>query len=312
MELFSKEIQEELSGLFEEVANEVGSQVGQRCIDKLNAQYSELWNPFETRVTSLFQELDKSIKINSKLHQEIIEEKDLLKGQLQELSLIAKKSIHQSLDSFEQELLGNLQQAVYNKMYETIEKQIEKIAKECSLLLEETTNKLEKFGSHTKETLAEVEETNQKTIKACSSNIESFIQNSTTEHKSYLEKSSQMIIDNNKQVTTDLSEQTKKSLKELSHQLFEFKNKSNETISTIKKDFDLFKKQGEETLENFFHHEQETKKSLEEHKQFIFENLQKINENQEQIQKQVQLCFHFAIGISVGLLIIILLLLLLF
>ncbi|NUM36354.1 MAG: hypothetical protein HUU50_17580 [Candidatus Brocadiae bacterium] len=156
MDLFSKEIEQELSKLFKEIAKEIGNEIGQKCLDSLQNQYQKIWKPFENQINALLENLNENIRKHDNINQSIIQGKENLLKNLENFKLQAQESIHISLEKFEKTLLQNLNQAVYQKMSDVVQKNIETIASQLCQLIADLRKTLLSFQESSKTCLDDI------------------------------------------------------------------------------------------------------------------------------------------------------------
>lgn len=188
MDLFSKEIEQELSKLFEEIANKIGNQVGQKCLDSLQEQYKKIWKSFENQINDLLKSLSDNIGRHSNLNQSIIQSKDDLIHTLEQFKNQASNAIQLSLQKFETTLLQNLNDAVYKKMFEVIQANIEKIAMNLYQLVEDLQRELDTFHKNSQATLARTEQSSEQKLASMLGEMKTTVENVCTQLSNMIQK----------------------------------------------------------------------------------------------------------------------------
>ncbi len=273
--LFSKEIEKEITMLFEEVAKNIGNQVGEKCLSSLKAQYSEIWKPFEDRVKKLIENLDQEIQSEKNISQSIIQQKDLLLKQLESFKSQASNAIQLSLETFEKNLLQNFQKTVYDRMHDCIQKNIETIAKNLSAVLDSLRLKADSFSHETKDILNSFVQDTKNTLDGIKKSTKASLEQTSKDSKDTLEE-----IEKNAKTSLDkMVRDGKSSFENISKVIQQIRenheNKVAETLqqnqmhwvdttNKMKQDIHEFRQEGNKTLQ-----------SLQKYQSDVHENLQR-------------------------------------
>ncbi len=154
--LFSKEIETELTKIFEDVASKMGDKVAERCLASLQTQYQQIWQPFETRVSTLIHNLDQSSAKNVEINESVLKQKQNLGQEMKTLQDQLQAAMQTSVDKLEKTLIPHLDEALVGKLSQTLQNHIAQVAGQVQTVLENLQGKIDASTTQVKTALDSV------------------------------------------------------------------------------------------------------------------------------------------------------------